>query len=233
MKKPQTFMTLLTMAFIGVAFSGVSFALQYLGDAKRMSSSKPIHVSMLFHKVGGHDPNLEAWAAQTESYKRAPDKHKPRALKQLTDELKHMYGSINEDTSIVVHVTADIPPYSDHKGGFLIENFNSELFFSYRHLGYNFAVIPIDISSYRWFTVPEELLMQSGMDVTKKNTVNLQLLLTPKSADTKAPAILKKKKHWMLASEIKEIQLWSPEGNIIWSMKKPKKDTSLLDLYQK
>ena len=63
--------------------------------------------------------------------------------------------------------------------------------------------------------------------------MNLQLTLTPKTADTTGAVMIDGKQHWLLSAEVDEVQMWSSRGHIMWVMDRPRPvSKDLLEIYK-
>jgi len=200
---------------------------------KRKKTTEAQYISLLFYKlVEGLKPPYEMWAKESESYLNSDDMYKNEALLGEIDFLQYRYRSLKKEDPIIVHMTTNISAYSKKNGGFYVENFRPDLFFSFEHRGNHFAVIPADIEAYQWYEAKEQDLNMTGLDLAETNEVDLQIMLVPESADSKAPAKLGDNHHWIITASVKEIQMWSKDGRLLWSGQKAGVDNKVLDLYK-
>ena len=191
------------------------------------------YISLLFYKLAeGLKPNFKAWARDSESYLNAKEMYKADALEAEIDFLKYRYRALDKEDPIVVHMKTNISAYSKENGGFYVENFRPDLFFSFEHRGNYFAVITADIESYQWYEAKEEDLSFTGLDLKQTNEVDLQIMLQPERVDSEAPAKLGDNHHWIITASVKEIQMWSKDGRLLWSGQKAGVDNKVLDLYK-
>ena len=218
---------------IGCLATSVAYAFKSLSHIERQPSSTNLDIAILFHRMADHEPSFSKWAQTTEAFKKAPKSERKRIFNEQTDVVRDMYYSASVEDPIVVHISAQIPPYDTAREAFLIENFNNKLHFSFSHLKNNFAVIPIGITKFKWYTIPAEQLKNSGLNLKKPNIVNLQLTLTPKTADTTGAVMIDGKQHWLLSAEVDEVQMWSSRGHIMWVMDRPRPvNKDLLEIYK-
>lgn len=222
MKKTSFTVIFAITLIIGCLATSAAYAFKSLSHLERQPSSTNLDVAILFHKMADHEPSFSKWAQTTETFKKAQKSERKRIFNEQIDAVRDMYYSASTEDPIIVHISAQVPPYDTAREAFHIENFNSKLHFSFSHLKNNFAVIPIGISKYKWYKVPAEQLKTSGLDLSKPNIVNLQLTLIPKTADTTGAVMIEEKQHWLLSAEVEEIQMWSERGHIMWSIEKPR-----------
>ena len=110
------------------------------------------------------------------------------------------------DDRVVVYFKTQVPPYEKERGGFQIQGITKDMFFGYEHEGGRFALVPTDALEYEWFTIPEENAPYSYVE--HGGAAIFHFHLRPKSIDTTTSYVLDGSPHWLIATEIVEIQMW-------------------------
>lgn len=201
---------------------------------ERKEATESFYIAMLFYKLSGYRPNFSSWVEGDEDFKQMPEMEKDFELERRVDFLTDFFRRMEADAPIIVNTKTQLSSYSMEHGGFFIESFRPDLFFSYEYMGNRFAVIPTDIDSYQWYQVNASDLEGMGMDLTKPQKIDVQILLVPTASETKEPAQLGEFQHWIINAIVKEIQVWSEDGSrLLWvAQKRPGTDNTLLELYK-
>ena len=197
-------------------------AQHFLENLKITPQNDALHISMLFHKMAGFQPDFKVWIENSDEYKRTPKQQRYAYMNERTDIYHDYYARVNVDDPIVVQVKTHVPPYDREKGGFLIEGMEKDKFFSYEHEGGHFAVVPTDIMDYQWFIMPEDRLTNAPyFNKDRGGAVIFHFHLRPKSIDTSTSYLLEGSPHWLIATEIVEIQMWNQYNKVpLWVMYK-------------
>lgn len=182
---------------------------QFLDGLKMTPQADARHVSMLFHKMAGFQPDFEAWIENSEEYKRTPQQQRRAYMNERLDILHDYYARIKTDDRVVVYFKTQVPPYDREKGGFQIQGVKKDIFFGYEYEGGRFALVPTDAMDYEFFILPEDRLAGSAsFDMDRGGAAIFHFHLRPKSIDTTTPYSLDNAPHWLIATEIVEIQMW-------------------------
>lgn len=183
----------------------------------REEETSDAYISMLFFKMSDIIPDFENWARATQTYEDASRFDKLMVQDKLVDQLNEIFIQIREDDPIYVDVKAGVSKYSMSHQGFLIEDFSQETFFSFTHMGENFAVIPQGINDFQWINVDPGLGKKLGKMFGPDNKADLQVVLTPVAADANHPLVLGGKKHWLVLAKIDSVRVWDNDGEkILW-----------------
>ncbi len=209
---------------ISVLFGALTVCLLFASSAYaqgkqvlREKETSDAYVSMLFYKMSDTIPDFEQWARATQTYDQASRFDKLMVQEKLVDQLHEIFIQILEDEPIFVDARATVSKYSLSHQGFLIEDFSQETFFSFTHMGENFAVIPQGINDFQWINVDPELGKKMGKLFGPNNAADLQVVLTPISADAQTPLMLGGKKHWLILAKIDSVRVWDNDGEkILW-----------------
>lgn len=195
---------------------------QFIDGLQMTPQTDARHISMLFHKMAGFQPDFESWIEKSKEYKQTPKQQRRVYMNERLDILHDYYARIKTDEPIVVYFKTQVPPYDREHGGFQIQGVKKDMFFGYEHEGGHFAVVPTDAMQYEWFILPEDRLATStyfAMD--RGGTAIFHFHLRPKSIDTSTPYLLNGSPHWLIATEILEIQMWNQYNKIpFWVMYK-------------
>lgn len=192
---------------------------QFLDGLKMTPQADARHISMLFHKMAGFQPDFEKWIENSEEYKKTPKQQRRAYMNERLDVLHDYYARIKTDEPIVVYFKTQVPAYDREKGGFQIQGVKKDMFFGYEHEGGHFAVVPTDAMKYEWFIIPRENSPYSYLD--NGGTAIFHFHLRPKSIDTSTAYLLNDSPHWLIATEIIEIQMWNKKNDTpIWVMYK-------------
>lgn len=188
---------------------------QFLDGLKMTPQADARHISMLFHKMAGFQPDFEKWIENSEEYKKTPKQQRRAYMNERLDVLHDYYARIKTDEPIVVYFKTQVPAYDREKGGFQIQGVKKDMFFGYEHEGGHFAVVPTDAVKYEWFTLPEtQLSYNTNFDMDRGGTAIFHFHLLPKSIDTSTPYLLDNSPHWLIATEVVEIQMWNQYNQI-------------------
>lgn len=211
------------------AFSPTGFS-----SVERKEATEPFYIAMLFYKLIDYRPDFTAWITDMPEYKAMPAIEQDMYLDDQLGYFKNLFFDLGENDPIIVNVKTKISPYSYEHGGFFIESFRPDLFFSYEYMGNRFAIIPTDIDSYQWYQVSQTDLEDTGLDFSKSAPVEVQLLLVPSAADSAKPTKLGDYEHWVINATVKEIQIWTPNSDrLLWvAQKTAGQDNTLLELYK-
>ncbi|MBL1146450.1 MAG: hypothetical protein HND56_05620 [Pseudomonadota bacterium] len=203
-------------------------------SVERKEATEPFYIAMLFYKLIDYRPNFAAWITETPEYKAMPAIEQDMYLDEKVGYFKSLFFDIEENAPIIVNVKTQLSPYSREHGGFFIESFRPDLFFSYEYMGNRFAIIPTDIDSYQWYQVSQTDLEDTGVNFEKSTPIDVQLLLVPSAADSSKPTQLGDFEHWVINATVKEIQIWAPGGGrLLWvAQKSAGQDNTLLELFK-
>ena len=192
---------------------------QFLDGLRMTPQADSMHISMLFHKMAGFQPDFETWIENSEEYKKTPKQQRRSYINERLDVLHDYYTRIKTDDPIVVYFRTQVPPYDRENGGFQIQGVKKDMFFGYKHEGGQFAVVPTDALQYQWFTIPKENAPSSYTDLG--GTAIFHFHLRPRSIDTSTPYLLDGAPHWLIATEVVEIQMWDQKNKTpLWVMYK-------------
>jgi len=211
-----------------------SFSPLGYSSVERKEATDSFYIAMLFYKLAGYRPNFTSWVEGEEAFQKMTEMEKDHELEERVEYLSDLFRRMEAEAPIIVNTKTQMSSYSMEHGGFFIESFRPDLFFSYEHMGNHFAIIPIDIDSYQWYQVSATDLEGMGMDLTKPHKIDVQILLVPTASEIKKPARLGEFDHWVINAMVKEVQMWSEDGSrLLWvAQKRPGSDNTLLELYK-
>jgi len=212
----------MTVVVFVLSVSGAQAQQQFLDGLKMKPQADAQHISMLFHKMAGFQPDFEAWIQNSKEYKQTPQQQRRSYINERLDILHDYYARIKLDEPVVVYFKTQVPPYDREKGGFQIQGVKKDMFFSYKHEGGNFAIVPTGVMDYEFFIMPRDRLENAAaFDIERGGTVIFHFHLRLKSIDTTTPYLLEGAPHWLIATEIVEIQMWDQKNKTpFWIMYK-------------
>ncbi|TVQ82190.1 MAG: hypothetical protein EA357_10370 [Micavibrio sp.] len=203
-------------------------------EPDRREATEPHHIAMLFYRLAGYRPNFEAWVQETEEYQRLSELEQDYYLEEQMDYLLSYFMNIDTERPIVVNMRTTMSAYSQQHGGFFIEAFRPDLFFSYEYMGNRFAVIPTDIDAYQWYEAAAEELRDIGIELTAETEIQAQIMVIPEAADAREPAMLGEHHHWVISGPVREVQVWTAGGeSFLWAAERVGvRANPLLNLYR-
>ncbi len=198
--------------------------------------TEPSYIASLFLKISGKQPDFNIWAQETPAYKKAAPEEKLIMLETKAAELESVYNLITLVDPIIVTMNVRLSDYNKTYKGFSIDSFTPNLFFSFKWLDQNYAVVPNAIADRQWLPVPKEYADNFPYHF-RGGEGQIQIKLLPNYADTKAPMMLEGKDHWLILADVSEISLWSWDGRqLLWRSRgkadDQARDKKILDLYR-
>jgi len=180
----------------------------------RPDVTDPSYVSMLFRKLSGTPPDFTALARNSDAYKNAPVQARPSVLEEQIRQLRSVYSLMSLQEPIVVETPVKLSAYSKASGGFFVENFESDTFFTVTDGGDSYALVPQGILDRQW--------MKAGEDVAQKISAAeapvMVLWLSPRFADADRPAVIDGKTYWLIAVDIQKMALYPKNGKAaLWA----------------
>jgi len=230
------FIVTFTMFFINASIPAQAASHLFLDHVEKKTPTDPLYIALLFYRMTGHELDFASWAQDNNAYRDAPDGEKEKILNTQKDKLQSIFYDINPDEQIVVELNTTISGLDKAKIGFYISSFRPELFFNFTYLSNNYAVVPLGVEKYKWFLPTKAELKHikaAGAIISQETPVDIQFIMTPKSADGRAPATFGKTQHWLLSAQIEEIQVWTKDGKILWQIERTTTQDKLMDLYKK
>lgn len=193
-------------------------------------------IAMVFYKITRQTPDFEAWARTMPEYDNAPDHAQSDVLNEISGRLEEQFNliSINEPIHIEKYVT--LKQYDAESGGFFINDFKEDTFFTDSFNNQNYAIIPSDLMDYQWISVQPEQQAEIQDHMTDKQQIFMRLSLSPERGDARGPVRLSnEKENWLLSAKILDIEFWSPtDQTLIWRSNEDfhSRKNQLLNLYQ-
>jgi hypothetical protein len=182
-------------------------------QVRKPEPSTPDYIYMIFCKLTGRTPDFEAMARNTQDYQDAATIERPTVLDQLTVGLKSTYSLLTLQEPFIIEVPVKLSPYSAVNKGFFVENFKDDTFFPVNYNGQSYAIIPQGIMDKQWLKVPDDALgkeIENAALNKDGSPLTMQLMLTPKYADSSRPVVLAEQNYWPIAVEIKRMVLYPP-----------------------
>lgn len=188
-------------------------------DTERAVATTPPYVAMLFHRLTGQPPDFDAWAMASDAYGAANSFDKDLVRREKATDALRAYNLITFDDPIIVDVPVRLSSYSRMRQGFLIENFKPDTFYSFSFLGRDYAVVPLDLMDYQWLSFENMPALESLAKKieTDQGQAQMQLWVTPVSADKDNPLQLNEKNYWLLSGRVKKLKIYDKSGKqLIW-----------------
>tara|TARA_B100000686_G_scaffold334513_1_gene401867 strand:+ start:1646 stop:2425 length:780 start_codon:yes stop_codon:yes gene_type:complete len=214
---------------------------------EELSSEKPpetfaskrtdnITVAMLFHKITGQSPDFSNWASQSIPYKNADPTEKNMVMSQVMDKLKTKFALMGYDEPVHVESYITLRQFRPEAGGFFVNEFKNDTYFTYSFDDENYAVIPTDIMDYEFIKLSPEKMEEMAQHITNKNQLFMRLSLTPLNGDASEKTRLNNGfENWLMAARVMDIELWSPKDKtLLWRSNEDfySQKNKLLNLYR-
>ena len=191
---------------------------------EKFSSKKTddLTVAMLFHKITQQTPDFKEWS--------------DRLTKDVfVLEQKFELTGIDEPIHIETFVT--LRQHKKDSGGFFIQQFHEDVFFTFNVGQEYYAAIPTDLTDHQWIKLPEKKIEEFRKHMTDKGQLFMRLSLTPVRGDkTQTVPLANGKDNWLLAARVSDIEFWSPKDKILLWRKNQESayvKNKLLKLYRK
>jgi hypothetical protein len=182
--------------------------------------STPEHVAMVFYKLTRQIPDFHTWARETQAVKTAPPLAQETVASQKAQELRDAYALLTTEEPIAIETQAQISDYNAKSGGFFIENFTSQTYFSAAFNGQHYALVPRGILDSQWVGVANAenaKAIDTAAAATPNRVLRLVIYLTPKTADKSSPLMLDGADHWLIETAVKSMTLYDAKGEkILW-----------------
>ena len=184
----------------------------------REPQTPAVYVAIVYQKLAGLVPPFEKWADASPRLAQTPSFEKEAVKNEIIGELRSLYDLVNRDDPIVVYFPTKLGRYSTQFGGYFINDFKEDTFFSYKHMDDYYGVIPRKILDHQFLKIDPETAKQIDEAIANQNTsVLLQIKLIPEYADTGAPLELGKQSFRLLLADVKDIKIFNSSGRkLLW-----------------
>lgn len=228
-------------------FVFLSYALFHVGMAHAASevlpkvvmtqsqATHPEKLLLLYYKLSGKEPPLQAWVAQSPFLQGAIDSDKNVIMAREEARLKEVAAMQSPTDVINVHTKINLNNYSTLQGKLFLAEFNEKTFFNYSIYGENVAIVPQDIKNFSEIDIPKTQ-MEEILRKNPRTEVTAEIILQPLHADKETPFVFENKNYWLLLARIAEIRFWSnaTEPVLLWRYKadwyQPAGNKKLLEL---
>ena len=195
-----------------------------------------ITVAMLFHKITGQMPDFTKWAEQSTAYKNASADQQGAVLLNIKNKLQTKFDLMGFDEPINVESYITLRQYRPEAGGFFVNEFKNDTYFTYNFDNEYYAVIPTDLMDYEFIKIAPEKMVEIGDHITPENKLFMRLSLSPLSGDSAEKTRLNNgQENWLLATRVMDIELWSPrDKTLLWRSNEDfyRQKNQLLNLYR-
>jgi len=185
--------------------------------------SGPREVATIYHRLIGKEPDFVNWARLSPEFKTLNSFDQVKFMEDKPRELEDEFKLMGTDQPIIVQFKAVLSNYSAENGGYVVRNFDEEMFFPYSFAGRNYAVIPRGLMDYQFLPVTD-YAQKNVEQVLKTNKRNILMViyLTPNYAskdDDKKPVQLTlpgetvPKPYTLISGKIGVIKLYSCPRN--------------------
>lgn len=212
MKKTGSFAVFaaLLLAF-SFCFSGM-VAAQWDMPEKTTRNATPMTVATLYHIMQRKQPDVAAWARETEAYKNAQGFDKNVVLDAEMARLRNELRLISPYEPITVNTLVRLSHYSDVTKGYLVSGLGAETFFAYEFAGENYAIVLPQLVDYEWIGMEGKKHedIESALRGTTRS-MRLSIKLRINYAD-KNSVVLNKKSYKLLSGKILSLELYPRKG---------------------
>lgn len=193
-------------------------------------------VAILFHKITGQKPDFEIWAQKIHKDFEGTNYELQAKISETARELEQKFDLTVFDEPIHIEAFGTLRQYSKRGGGFFIQEFTKDTFFTYTYNGEHYAVIPTDLMDHQWVEVSEEQMVDFEYHMAGKNKLYMRLTLAPLQGDRSQKVPLKNgHDNWLLAAKVLDLEFWSPrDKTLVWRMNQDSAQikNELLNLYR-
>lgn len=211
--KKTGFLTLfaaLLLAFF-FSFSGVVAAQWDMPD-KSTRAATPLTVATLYHIIQQKQPDVAAWARETEAYKNAQGFDKNVVLDAEMARLRNELRLISPLEPVVVNTLVRLSHYSDVTKGYLVDGLGAQTYFPYEFAGENYAIVLPQLVDYEWIGMEGKTHedIESALRGTTRS-MRLSIKLRVNYADNNS-VILNNKPYKLLSGKILSLELYPRKG---------------------
>lgn len=195
-------------------------------------------VAMLYGRLAGKVPDFDDWAQQLQLNAPTDDMtYVPETARSLRTE----FDLIGSGDPITVVTPIQLSPYSQANGGYIVDGFKDDTYFSFKFLKSHYAVIAQGLGDRQWMAADEQQmsLIERAKAEREDGIVLAVIILRPRSADPLGTLALDNIDHYLVSATIDKIQIYAPtSGMPVWESneERPKDvtetDPELLNLYQ-
>lgn len=184
--------------------------------------SSPREVATIYHRLIGKEPDFANWARLLPEYRTLNSFDQVKFMEDKPKEMEDEFKLMGSDQPIIVQFKAVLSNYSADNGGYVVRNFDEEIFFDYSFAGRNYAVIPRGLMDYQFLPVTDyaQKNVEQVLRANKRNIL-MVIYLSPNYAskdDDKKPVELSKqgappKPYTLISGKIAVIKLYSCPRN--------------------
>ena len=210
----------------------------YYKQSQVPESISPRQVAMLYGRLAGKVPDFDDWAQQLQLNAPIDDMtYVPETARSLRTE----FDLISNFDPITVVTPIQLSPYSQSNGGYIVNGFMDDTYFSFKFLKSHYAVIAQGLGDRQWMVADETQmgLIERAKAEREDGIVLAVITLRPRTADASGTLALDNIDHYLLSTTIDKIQIYAPSSGMpVWESneEKPKDitetDPELLKLYQ-
>lgn len=187
---------------------------------EKFSSKKTddMTVAILFHKLTGQKPNFESWARKLNKDFEGSDYEKQARISETGRKLEQKFDLTVFDEPIHIEGFATLKQHSKEGGGFFVQEFTKDTFFTYKFNGEYYAVIPTDLMDNQWIEVDIKDMVDFEYHTGGKDQLFMRLTLAPLQADKSQKIPLANgHENWLLATKVLDLEFWSPrDKTLVW-----------------
>lgn len=243
-------MTSITKKTIGAGLAAIlalAIAVPSWASLGGQGYSETEKVGFAFFTLGGVTPDFDSWAADTLSFAEAEEVDRSRIRINEGYRLQQGFANYESDKDffyVQVPVKLSIPRDGSRVLQFWIpqgRGNDSEVFFSYKIMDLEIAVIPDGIDKYKNIQLTpqqyESFMKETRISPGQSRPAIMNLFLKPVAADANEPVTIGGAAFWPVMAEIGSLSFWDSKDNLLWSYEAPWFVTNdrrdLLDLYKK
>lgn len=213
MKKTRFFAIMAALALVfSLGLSGFATAQWDLPD-RSVRTASPIMVATLYHIMQRKQPDIAAWARETEAYKNAQGFDKNVVLDAEMQRLRDELRLITPFEPIVVNTVVRLSRYSDATKGYMVQGLGAGTFFGYEFAGENYAIVLPRLADYEWIGVEGKMHEDIEASIGSSNRhMRLAVKMSVNYAD-KNPVVLNNKSYNLLSGNIMSLELYPLKGS--------------------
>lgn len=184
--------------------------------------SRDRDIATIYHRLIGKQPDFANWARLAPEYRGLTSFDQLRYMEEKPKEMEDEFKLMSSDQPIVVQFKAMVSNYSADNGGYVVRNFDDEIFFDYTFAGRNYAVIPQGLMDHQFLPVTDyaQKNVEAVLKANKRNIL-MVLYLSPVYAnkdDDKKPVELTRpggtpKSYTLVSGKVATIALYTCPRN--------------------
>lgn len=180
-----------------------------------------VDIAMIYSRLTGTTPDFKKWVMSTKEYAKESDLTKPTYLEEQSAALGHVYSLLTLSDPIAVPFSAKLAPYSKENGGYVVQNFGEDTFFSFSAGGDNYALVPQGLADHAWLSVNDMAAKDIEAALGPTREAYMVIFIQPTFADKAHPIDIDGKTYKLISGKVTNVTIYRVKADrtatVLWA----------------